>query len=50
MLLGTSGASLLGYLLRGKEAIEASQEHEDNMLGRGTIRAGERAVRVDQAF
>ena len=50
MLLGISGASLLGDLLRGKEAIETSQEHKGNMLGRGTIRAGEGEVRVDQAF
>ena len=43
MLLGTLGASLLGNLLTGKEAIATSQ-------GRGTLRAGESTVIACQDF
>ena len=50
MLLGTLGASLLGNLLTGKEAIAASQVHKANMVGRGTIRADEGTVSAGQDF
>ena len=43
MLLGTSGATLLGNLITGKGAVATSQ-------GRGTIRAGEGTVRAGQDF
>ena len=43
MLLGTLGASLLGNLLTGKEAIAASQ-------GGGTIRADEETIRAGGNF
>ena len=43
MLLGTSGASLLGNLFTGKGAIATSQ-------GRGINRAGEGTFRADQDF
>ena len=38
MLLGTSGANLLGNLLTVKGAIATSQGCEANMPGQGTIR------------
>ena len=41
ILLGTSGASLLGNLVTCKGAIAASQERETNLPGRGTMRAVE---------
>ena len=37
MLLGTSGASLLGNLLSGKEIVRASS---GNKKGKGIVRAG----------
>ena len=40
ILLGTSGASLLGNLVTCKGAIATSQERETNLPGRGTMRAG----------
>ena len=43
MLLGTLGASLLGYLLTGKGAIATSQ-------GRDTIRAGGDAFKGASTF
>ena len=43
MLLGITGARLIGNLLTGKEAITTSQ-------GRDTIRAGEGTIKADQNF
>ena len=47
MLLGTSGASLLGKKLAGKGVIATRQSREKNRAGkgRGINRAGERIVR-----
>ena len=50
MLLGTSGASLLGNLFTGKGAIATSQGRGTNRAGEGTFRAGEGTVRADQDF
>ena len=50
MLLGTLGASLLGNLLTGKEAIAMSQGCKVNMSGQGTIRAGDGTIRTVQSF
>ena len=41
MLLGTSGASLLGNLLTGKDTIRAGERGVAKSKERGTIRAGE---------
>ena len=48
MLLGTVGASLLGNILAGKEAIATSQGREINKKrkGRGINRAGQGIVRA----
>ena len=48
MLLGTLGASLLGNILAGKEAIKTSQERGINRAGkrRGINRAGEGVVKT----
>ena len=50
MLLGTLGASLLGNLLTGKEAIAMSQGCKVNMSEQGTIRAGDGTIRTVQSF
>ena len=46
MLLGTLGASLLGNILAGKEAIAKSvgEETKSKSEGRGVNRAGEGAI------
>ena len=46
MLLGTLGASLLGNILAGKEAIATSHRGGINIVGRGVNRAGEGVVRA----
>ena len=48
MLLGTLGASLLGNILAGKEAVASgdSEETESKKQCRGIDRAGERTVRA----
>ena len=46
ILLGTLGASLLGNLLTGKEAIATSHRRVVNKKGKGINRAGEGFVRA----
>ena len=48
MLLGTLGASLLGNLLTGKEAIATSHRRVVNKKGKGIHRAGEAVIRAGE--
>ena len=50
MLLGRLGASLLGNLLAGKEAIASRQGHVAKIPRRVTIRAGKGTIRAGQDF
>ena len=50
MLLGTLGASLLGNLLTGKDAIATGQVWGKIMAGKDKIRAGKSTVRERQDF
>ena len=50
MLLGTLGASLLGNLLTGKDAIATRQIWGKITAGKDKVRAGESTVRELQGF